>query len=120
ERWTAKAADEDVLALAFAPDGKMLASGAGYAESVICLWDVASAKQVGRLEGHQSFVPGLQFWPDGKTLASASGDQTICLWDLTNPSRVPSPRILRGHRNEVWRVALLPDRKTLLSGCKDG
>jgi WD40 repeat protein len=28
--------------------------------------------------------------------------------------------VLRGHRLEVWRLALLPDDKTLVSGCKDG
>ena len=28
--------------------------------------------------------------------------------------------MLRGHRQEVWRLALLPDDKTLVSGCKDG
>jgi WD40 repeat protein len=28
--------------------------------------------------------------------------------------------VLRGHRQEVWRLALLPDEKTLVSGCKDG
>jgi len=28
--------------------------------------------------------------------------------------------VLRGHRREVWRLALLPDTKTLISGSKDG
>jgi WD40 repeat protein len=31
----------------------------------------------------------LIFWPDGKTLASASLDQTIRLWDVSDPERQP-------------------------------
>jgi WD40 repeat protein len=57
------------------------------------------------------------FFPDGKKLASASGDQTIRLWDVASRTCLD---VLRGHHLEVWRLALLPDEKTLVSGCKDG
>jgi WD40 repeat protein len=60
------------------------------------------------------------FWPDGKTLAAASGDQTIRLWDLTDIKRPRSLSTLRGHQLEVWSLVLLPDHTTLVSGCKDG
>ncbi len=120
ERWSARATDETVKALALSPDGTMLASGAGFVDSEIRLWDVASGREIHRLEGHRAWVGGLVFWPDGKKLASASGDQTIRQWDLTDPGNVPAPRVLRGHNLEVWRLALLPDAKTLVSGCKDG
>jgi WD40 repeat protein len=53
-------------------------------------------------------------------LASASADQTIRIWDLSNLADVPAPRVLRGHKLEVWRLALLPDNRTLISACKDG
>jgi serine/threonine protein kinase/WD40 repeat protein len=120
EYWSTKAADERVNAVAFSADGTILASGPGMVESAIRLWSVPAVREIGRLESHRSAIHGLVFWPDGKTLASASGDQTICLWDITTLTNLPPPRILRGHRSEVWRLALLPDNKTLLSGCKDG
>ena len=117
ERWRAPAAKELVVALAFSPDGKVLASAAGFSESDIRLWDVATGKPIGSLEGHGSWVGGLVFWPDGKKLASSSADQTIRIWDLAARQCVD---VMRGHRLEVWRLALLPDEKTLVSGAKDG
>ncbi len=117
ELWSAVAAKQFITALAFSPDGKTLASAAGFGESDIHLWDVATGKEIGRLEGHQSWVGSLVFWPDGKKLASASADQTIRIWDMASRKCLD---VLRGHRLEVWRLALLPDDKTLVSGAKDG
>jgi WD40 repeat protein/serine/threonine protein kinase len=117
ELWTATAGKEYVTAVAFSPDGKTLASAAGFAESDIRLWDVASGKEIGRLEGHGSWVSSLVFWPDGKKLASSSADQTIRIWDVASQKCLD---VLRGHRLEVWRLALLPDHTTLVSGSKDG
>jgi len=117
ELWTAVAAKEHVTALTFSPDGKTLASAAGFGESDIRLWDVATGKQIGKLEGHGSWVSSLVFWPDGKRLTSSSADQTIRSWDVADRKCLD---VLRGHREEVWRLALLPDGKTLVSGCKDG
>jgi len=117
ELWTAPASELFVTALAFSPDGRTLASAAGFGESDIRLWDVAAGKEVGRLEGHRSWVGSLVFWPDGKKLASCSADQTIRIWDLASRQCLD---VLRGHRLEVWRLALLPDNKTLVSGSKDG
>ena len=115
--WSAVASKLFVTALAFSPDGKTLASAAGFAESDIRLWDAATGNEIGRLKGHKSWVGSLLFWPDGKTLASCSADQTMRTWDLASRKCLD---VLQGHRLEVWRLALLPDDKTLVSGCKDG
>jgi len=81
-RWAAQAATETLTALAFSPDSKILASGAGYVESGIRVWEAASGTLLARLEGHRTWVSALVFRPDGDSLVSASGDQTIRLWNV--------------------------------------
>jgi WD40 repeat protein/cell division protein FtsL len=117
ELWMAAAAKVFVTALAFSPDGRTLATAAGFGESDVHLWDVATGKEFGQLEGHGAWVSSLVFAPDGKQLTSSSADQTIRIWDVASQKCVD---VLRGHRQEVWRLAVLPDGKTLISGGKDG
>src|SRR5690348_9997317 len=63
-----------VIAVAFSPDGKQLASGGGElaAPGEIKLWDVPTGKERAALKGHPSQVECLAFSPDGGTLASGS------------------------------------------------
>ncbi len=115
--WATRVTRNVVTNVAFSPDGKTLATAAGWEESDIRLWDVATGAELGRLEGHGAWVSAIVFWPDGTKLASSSADQTIRIWDLASRRCVD---VLRGHRQEVWRLALLPDGRTLVSGSKDG
>jgi len=117
KRLISNAAKQYVTALAFSPDGKTLASGGGFAESDIRLWDVADGKEIARLEGHKAWIGSLVFWPDGSRLASCSGDQTIRVWNVRERKCLD---VLHGHTAEVWSLALLPDDKTMVSGSKDG
>ncbi|MGH3869628.1 MAG: TIR domain-containing protein, partial [Pseudonocardiaceae bacterium] len=58
------------------------------------------------LTGHTSAVFSVAFAPDGRTLATTSGDQTVRLWDLTDrdhPRPLGAP--LTGHTSAVVSVA---------------
>jgi eukaryotic-like serine/threonine-protein kinase len=120
ELWPPQKATEDYIdALAFSSDARILASGAGMVDSTIRLWDVASGRELGRLEGHSAGINQLLFWPDGKTLASASDDQTIRLWDVSDPAKGRELSTLRGHRESVVALVLLTNNTTLVSGSAD-
>ncbi|KJZ70285.1 hypothetical protein HIM_10329 [Hirsutella minnesotensis 3608] len=62
------------------------------------------------LEGHGGWVRAVAFSPDGKTLAVASHERTVRLWD---PATGAHRQTLEGHGDSVTAVAFSPDGKTL-------
>ena len=71
---------DSVLAVAFSPDGKQVASGS--MDETIKLWDAATGEVQRTLSGHSDSVLAVAFSPDGKQVASGSMDKTIKLWDI--------------------------------------
>ena len=104
-----------VLAVAYSPDGKMIASS-GSSDGTIQLWSVGAGKHLLTLEGHTEAVTALAFAPDGKTLVSGSNDDTIRVWESPTGTR---KRVLTGHSNDVKAVVFSRDGKMIASGSKD-
>jgi eukaryotic-like serine/threonine-protein kinase len=124
ERWSITESNLFFGDAAFSPDGKILAAGYGRprTDASIRLYDAATGKELcSPLKDHRVVVSGLVFWPDGKTLASSSFDQTIRLWDVSDPAHVqPRGRPLRGHTSSITSLALLPNSQTLVGGSWGG
>ena len=121
QRWAARAGDREVTAIAFSPDGRILATNAsplvGRGESPIRLWDAQTGRELGQLDGHREYVRQILFWPDGSRLASAGRDRTVRVWDVASRKLLHT---FRGHDRPISSLVLLPDNATLLSGCADG
>jgi WD40 repeat protein len=81
------------IGAAFSPDSSLLAT-ANF--DVIHLWAVGSGKLVGACTGHKQSVWSVAFAPDSKTLASASDDSTLKLWNVATQQELLTVRRLGG------------------------
>jgi RNA polymerase sigma factor (sigma-70 family) len=94
--------------LAYAPDGKTLASAGG---GDVHVWETATGRRLHHFQGERDttgFVTRLAFSPDGKTLARATLGNKITLWEMATGKPL-------WHR-EAAAFFFLPDGKTLLTG----
>jgi WD40 repeat protein len=84
-----KVSPKAINAVAFSPNGRLLAVAASDGVSV---WDVFTQKRLALFAGHDGQPLCVAFSPDGKTLASGGMDTTILLWDVSKlRPAAPSP-----------------------------
>lgn len=101
-------------AVAFSPNGKLLASGGTYGDPSAYLWEWPSRRLVHRLGTHEYGVHVIRFSADGKTVATGSGNPNgiIHLWDASTGKEICR---LPGHRSPINGFSFSPDGKTLAS-----
>ncbi|MCA1685486.1 MAG: hypothetical protein LC745_05775, partial [Planctomycetia bacterium] len=109
-----------ITALAFSPDGKEVAAS-GYHE--VTLWKADDGGLDRRLRGVAERVYEIAYSPDGKWLATASGDPgqfgAVTLW-IAEPSGGGKPvRDLLETTDSVFAVAFSPDGKQLAAAGAD-
>jgi tetratricopeptide (TPR) repeat protein len=95
--------------MAFSPDGKILATGAGGNEWTVKLWESGTWRHMRTLTDQSAAA----FSPDGKTLATGGFHGSVTLWDLDSGQAIRAP--LRGHADGVNGLAFSPDGLTLAS-----
>ncbi len=101
---------ESIYGMAFSPDGKALAVGAG---REVVLWDVRSGRQTHVFPSSKETVRAVTFSQDGTKLAAAAYDDAVTVWDVKTRRRL---RAFGGTKAWGPSVAFSPDRNAL-AGC---
>ena len=99
---------EEIGAIAFTPDGKMLA---GANEDWIDLWGKDSGVHITELE-NSTWVNAIAFSPDGASLASGGEDGKLRIWDL-EPYMALQPIV---EQDIVRMIYFLPNDRPPLPG----
>jgi WD40 repeat protein len=117
---------EQIFSVAFSPDGRLAYSTSGGVykdgrwqdgtDSAVRVWDVATGREVRKLEGHKGIVWGVAVSRDGRGVLTCGRDQNVILWDAAKGAEI---RRLRGHTASVGCVAFLPDGRRAVSSALD-
>ena len=111
-------AANQVRAVAFSPDGKLLAAAGGNPSQFgeVKIYNVADSKELISIRGHRDNIFALAFSPDGKIIATCSYDKMVKLWDVAAGTELKN---LKDHTDAVFAIAFSPDGKYLASAAAD-
>jgi WD40 repeat protein/class 3 adenylate cyclase len=113
--------DAPVWDLAFSPDGRLIAGSPGTGveadpavQRSVPVWDLSTGALVATLKGHEKQVTAVEFDPSGRTIVTASDDETLRTWDTQTWEQ---QRVLDvGGEFGAYGLAFSPDGRWLLAG----
>src|SRR5260370_28074646 len=118
-RATLEGHGKGVNAVAFSPDGKLLASGSD--DHSIVIWNTDTGKQVATLTGDEEVIRSVAFSPDGKSLASVShsSERQVRIWDVATWKEKIELKDNKGGYDYLSRCAFSPNGKVLAASFAD-
>ena len=101
------------------PDGAVVAvaKNVNYSPGLVELFDAASMRSLGRLEGHDREVNAVAFHPTRRIIATGDVGGALRLWDSES---LECYAVRPAHAAEITALAFTPDGRTLASGGVDG
>jgi WD40 repeat protein len=114
---------EQVDALAYSPDGKLLVaaggtlptwSGESIGPSPVIFWDATTHKVWRKISTFKGRVKTLAFTPDGQILATGGDEAAVILWHVPTGKQLA---LLQGHKPPVYALAFSPDGTKLAYTC---
>ncbi len=108
---------QQVLGLAYSPDGRWLASGS--VDKTIMLRDTATGRVKRILKGHTGSVTAVGFSKDSRKLVSAGQDGTLRLW---SPDKDEKPTVVEAKLGHpvILAMAVSPDGRYVAAGGASG
>ncbi len=101
-----------VLALAWSPDSKLIASTSN--DKTVQIWDARNGDKVYTYTGHPTPAWAVAWSPDGQFIASASEDKTVQVWNTAGHAYT-----YRGHSAPVRALVWSPDGQRIVSASSD-
>ncbi len=111
---SASAGPGEIVALAVAPKGGLLATASG--GRTISLWDASTLKPAGELGPIESNVTAICFSPNGLLICIGREDGAAAIWDVAAKKQI---MLLRGHEERIHCVAFSPDGKSVAVASSD-
>jgi WD40 repeat protein len=107
--------EAEIRTLAWSPDGKRLASGAGRS---VRIWNAETGDCDAELDGDGT-VRALAWAPDARAVASAASPMSVRLWDVGEASLLADADTAPGHAT-VTTLAWSPDGRLVCGGTLNG
>lgn len=111
----AKGHDAEVVAMAFSPDGRFMATGD--LGGVVCLWNSKDRTLVRRYKAHENIISYLSFIPGRGEMVTAGADGSIKLWSVDAAAELG---VLKQPGDEVTALTVSKDGGILYAATADG
>jgi WD40 repeat protein/serine/threonine protein kinase len=108
--------DAEIASVSLSPDGTQVAASGRGSAPIVKVWNAITGKELHELKGHQDYVSGVVYSPDGTRLVTSSWDRTLKFWDLVDSD------ISRSiwSRNGFSCLDFSPDGNQIATGENDG